>query len=41
MSHQGLILKFIGKSDLIRNKAASGRPKDQIDLAELEKSEPL
>jgi predicted nucleotidyltransferase len=30
-------MKFIGKDDLIRNKAASGRPKDRIDLEELEK----
>jgi predicted nucleotidyltransferase len=33
----GLVLKVIGKNDLIRNKAASGRPKDQIDLSELQK----
>lgn len=32
----GMILKFIGKKDLILNKGASGRPKDQIDLLELE-----
>ena len=29
--------KFIGKDDLIRNKEASGRPKDRIDLEELRK----
>ena len=33
----GRIVKFIGKDDLIRNKAASGRPKDRIDLEELKK----
>ena len=36
--YENLLLKFIGKDDLIRNKAASGRPKDRIDLGELEKS---
>ncbi|MEO7100929.1 MAG: nucleotidyltransferase [Luteolibacter sp.] len=30
-------MKFISKKDLMRNKAASGRPKDRIDLEELEK----
>ncbi len=30
-------VKFIGKEDLMKNKAASGRPKDRIDLEELEK----
>ena len=30
-------MKFIGKDDLMRNKAASGRPKDRIDLEELGK----
>ncbi|BCU79100.1 nucleotidyltransferase [Luteolibacter sp. LG18] len=38
VDYDGLPLKFIGKADLIRNKAASGRSKDQIDLAELEKN---
>jgi predicted nucleotidyltransferase len=33
----GLRMKFIGKDDLIRNKAASGRPKDRIDVEELGK----
>lgn len=33
----GLRMKFIGKEDLIRNKVASGRPKDRIDLEELGK----
>ena len=33
----GVRVKFIGKEDLIRNKAASGRPKDRIDVEELEK----
>lgn len=32
----GMQLKFLGKADLIQNKRASGRPKDQIDLLELE-----
>jgi hypothetical protein len=30
-------MKFIGKEDLMRNKEASGRPKDRIDLEELGK----
>ena len=30
-----LALKFIGKSDLIKNKQATGRPKDLIDIQEL------
>jgi predicted nucleotidyltransferase len=33
----GFRLKFIGKSDLLINKAASGRPKDLIDLEALKK----
>ena len=33
----GLKLRFIGKRDLIVNKAASARPKDLIDLEQLEK----
>ena len=32
----GMTLKFLGKDDLIANKGASGRPKDKIDLLELE-----
>jgi predicted nucleotidyltransferase len=32
----GMNLKFIGKKDLLINKRASGRPKDEIDLLELE-----
>lgn len=32
----GMKLKFIGKHELILNKRAVGRPKDQIDLLELE-----
>ncbi len=32
----GVPLKFLGKQDLITNKRASGRPKDKIDLLELE-----
>jgi predicted nucleotidyltransferase len=34
----GMNVKFIGKDDLIRNKTASARPKDQIDVIELGKS---
>jgi len=33
----GRVVKFIGKDDLMRNKAASGRPKDRLDLEELRK----
>lgn len=33
----GVPVKFIGKDDLIRNKAASGRLKDRIDVEELGK----
>jgi hypothetical protein len=32
----GMNLKFICKEDLLTNKRASGRPKDKIDLLELE-----
>lgn len=39
VDHQGAVLPFIGKEELIRNKAASNRPKDQIDLGELERLE--
>lgn len=35
----GMKLKFLGKQDLILNKRAVGRPKDRIDLLELEKGE--
>ena len=38
IEYGNLLLKLIGKDDLIRNKAATGRPKDRIDLGELEKS---
>ena len=31
----GILMKFIGKGDLIRNKAASARPKDLLDIQEL------
>ena len=34
---QGMNLKFIGKEDLIRNKKASARSKDLIDIDELNK----
>ena len=34
---QGMNLKFIGKEDLIRNKQASSRSKDLIDIDELNK----
>ena len=37
VSMNGMTLKFIAKEDLIANKRAVGRPKDQIDLLELEK----
>jgi hypothetical protein len=37
VNHQGLLLPFIGKEELIRNKTASGRPKDRIDLEELQR----
>jgi predicted nucleotidyltransferase len=37
IQHHGQMLKVIGKEDLIRNKAASGRAKDLIDLSELRK----
>ncbi|NQW99515.1 nucleotidyltransferase [bacterium] len=33
----GRVVKFIGEDDLMRNKAASGRPKDRLDLEELRK----
>lgn len=33
----GQIVKFIGRADLLRNKAAAGRAKDLIDLDELKK----
>lgn len=32
----GVPVAFIGKDDLIRNKKASGRPKDLLDVSELE-----
>ena len=35
----GRSVPFISKEDLIRNKIASGRPKDQIDVIELEKKD--
>ncbi len=34
----GLAMKFIARIHLLLNKAASGRPKDLIDLEELQKS---
>jgi hypothetical protein len=34
---QGMNLKFIDKEDLIRNKQASARSKDLIDIDELNK----
>jgi predicted nucleotidyltransferase len=36
----GVPVKFIGRADLLRNKAAAGRAKDRVNLAELEKQEP-
>jgi hypothetical protein len=38
LEDKGLKLSFIGRSDLIRNKIASARPKDLIDVEELEKA---
>lgn len=35
IAYEGLRLKFIGRDNLIRNKRASARPKDVIDLQEL------
>ena len=35
----GLLVQFIGLDDLLRNKTASNRPKDRIDLEALRKSE--
>ena len=32
---EGLMVPVIGRDDLLRNKAASGRPKDLADLAAL------
>jgi hypothetical protein len=32
---EGLTVPVIGRDDLLRNKAASGRPKDLADLAAL------
>jgi len=37
VAHGGMRLPFIGREDLLRNKAASNRPKDQIDLSELKR----
>lgn len=36
----GLPVQFIGLDELLRNKTASNRPKDRIDLEALRKSEP-
>ena len=33
----GITVQFIGREALLRNKAASGRPKDRIDIEELQK----
>jgi hypothetical protein len=35
-----LVVHFLGKAELVRNKAASGRPKDLADLALLAEVEP-
>jgi len=35
----GLPMLFIGREALLRNKAASGRPKDRIDIEALQKPE--
>ena len=37
IQYGGIGIKFIGRSELIRNKLASGRPKDLIDAGELKK----
>jgi hypothetical protein len=36
-SIEGLEVPFIGRDDLVRNKRASGRPKDLVDLDVLQK----
>jgi hypothetical protein len=36
----GLRVNFIGRSSLLRNKDATGRPKDRIDAEELRKQKP-
>lgn len=36
IEYQGISLKFIGKSELIKNKRPSGRPKDLLDAEQLE-----
>ena len=41
VSMNGMNLKFLGKEDLIVNKRAVGRPKDEIDLLELEKNKSI
>ena len=37
----GVTVNFIGRKELLQNKAASGRPKDRIDLEELQKQDRL
>ena len=37
----GVAVNFIGRKELLQNKAASGRPKDRIDLEELQKQDRL
>src|SRR5665213_4312958 len=37
--NNGIVVKFIGFSDLIANKKASGRAKDFIDIKSLEKAD--
>lgn len=41
IDYQGVKLRFISIDDLLRNKRASGRPKDLIDLGELKKNDDL
>ena len=36
---EGLLVPVLGRTDLVRNKRAAGRPKDRADLALLEESE--
>jgi hypothetical protein len=36
----GLTVAFLGRDELIKNKRASGRPKDLADVAEIERRVP-
>ena len=35
VEYEGIHIPFIGKQDLIRNKLATGRPKDRLDVEEI------